>query len=158
MDVRWGEVTGALLTLLIMVALPLVAINYLPAQILEQLSATGLDVRSLAMQTAMLGLVVSAIALAKAVVATTSITYLILDVSVNVFTLAFALLIVGVGNIGSLGLSSFSLKQGKVATDIAIDLRIFIYLTIGAVTLSVLQSIVRFREARAEVKRAPAPN
>lgn len=158
MEVRWGEVAGALLTFIVLVALPLAAINYLPAQTLEQLSATGLDIQSLATQTAMLGLVVSAIALAKAVVATTSIAYLLLDVSGNVVTLAFALLIVGVGSIGSLGLSSFSLKQGKVATEIALDLRIFIYLTVGAVALSVIQSIVRFREARAEAKQAPAPN
>jgi len=157
MNIRWGEVTGALLTFIVLVVLPFVAINYLPSNILSQLSATGLDARSLATQTAMLGLVVSAIALTKAVVATTSITYLLLDVSVNVVTLAFALHIVGAGNIGSLGLSSFNLKQGKVTTELVIDLRIFIYITISVVALSVLQSIVRFREARAEGKRCQRP-
>ena len=139
MKVRWGEVAGALLTFLIIVALPLVAINYVPAQTIDQLSSTGLDVQGLATQTAMLGLVVSAIALAKV-----SVDYVDhLPHSrriVNVFTLVFALLIVGVGNIGNLGLSSFSLKQGKVTTEIVLDLRIFIYLTIGVVTFSVLQS------------------
>lgn len=158
MRARWAEVAGALLTFIVLVVLPLAALYYLPAQTLEQLSATGLDLPSLATQTAILGLVVSAIALAKAVIATTSVTYLILDISMNIVTLAFALLVVGVGNIGSLGLSNFSFKQGRSTTDIAIDFRIFIYLTLGVVVLAVLQSIVRFREARAEVKQAPTTN
>ena len=158
MTIRWGEVAGAFLTLIVLVALPLAAINYLPARTLEQLSASGIDLPSLAMQTAILGIILSAIALAKAVVPTKSVTYLILDISINVVTLAFALLVVGVGNIGSLGLSGFSLKQGKTTTEITIDLRIFIYLTLGAVTLSVIQSIVRFREARIEAKLTSKPN
>jgi hypothetical protein len=154
MKVRWGEVAGALLTFLVFVALPLAIINYLPAQTLEQLSATGLNIQSLATQTAMLGLVISAIALAKAIVERTSIAYLVLDVSSNIVSLVFALLVVGVGNIGSLGYSSFSLKQGKVTTEIMLDLRVFIYLTIGVVAVSVLQSVAKFREARAEAGKS----
>jgi uncharacterized membrane protein YuzA (DUF378 family) len=74
----------------------------------------------------------------------------VLDASSNVVSLIFALMVVGVGNIGSLGYSSFTLKQGKVTTEIALDLRVFIYLTVGVVAVSVLQSVARFREARAE--------
>jgi len=40
---------------------------------------------------------------------------------------------VGVGNIGSLGYSSFKLTQGKVTMEILLDLRVFIWLTIGVV-------------------------
>jgi hypothetical protein len=158
MAVRWDEVAGALLTFLVLVALPLAAIRLLPSQTLDQLSATGLDVQGLATETAMLGLVISAIALAKAIAERTSIAYLVLDISSNIVSLAFALLVVGVGNIGNLGYSSFSLNQGKVTTEIVLDLRVFIYLTIGVVTVSVLQSIVRFREARAEAKQVQPPN
>jgi hypothetical protein len=158
MNVRWGEVAGALFTFLILVALPLAAVNYLPAQTLEQLSATGLNIQSLATEMAMLGLVVSAIALAKAVADRTSVAYLLLDISSNIISLVFALLVVGVGNIASLGLSSFSLQQGKVTTEIILDLRIFIYITICVVTFSVLQSIAKFREARSEANQTPRPN
>jgi hypothetical protein len=158
MKARWGEVAGALLTFLVFVVLPLAIINYLPAQIMEQLSATGFNVQSLATQTAMLGLVISAIALAKAIADRTSVAYLVLDISSNIVSLAFALLVVGVGNIGSLGYSSFSLKQGKVVTEIVLDLRVFIYLTIGVVTVSVLQSVAKFREARAESVKDQQPN
>ncbi len=158
MAIRWGEVAGALLTFLVLVALPLAAINYLPVQIIDQLSATGLDIRSIATETAMLGLVVSAIALVKAIISPTSIAYLLLDVSMNVVTVAFALLVVGAGNIGSFGLSTFSLKQGKVATEITIDLRVFIWLTLGTVVFSIAQSVARFREARAEAAVKANPN
>ncbi len=150
MAVRWGEVAGALFTFLLLVALPLAAIRLLPAQTLDQLTATGLDIPSLATQAALLGLVISAIALAKAITERTSIAYLILDISSNLVSLAFALLIVGVGNIGSLGYSSFKFTQGKVTTEILLDLRVFIWLTVGVVALSVLQAVAKFREARAE--------
>ena len=59
----------------------------------------------------------------------------------------------GVGNIGSLGYSSFKLTQGKVTMEILLDLRVFIWLTIGVVVLNVLQSLVRFREVRAEEEK-----
>jgi len=156
--VRWGEVAGALMTFIVLVALPLAAIRLLPEQTLNQFSDMGLDVQGLATETAILGLVISAIALAKAIVENTSIAYLILDVSSNIIFLAFTLLVVGVGNIGNLGYSSFSLKQGKLTTEIMLDLRVFIYLTMGVVAVSVLQSVARFREARAEEKQVQPPN
>jgi hypothetical protein len=153
MVLRWGEAASALLTFLILVVLPLAAIWLIPPQTLDQLAATGLDVQSLATQTALLGLVVSAISLAKAITVSTSMVYLILDVSSNLVSLAFALLIVGVGNIGSLGYSSFKLTQGKVTTEILLDLRVFIWLTIGVVALNVLQALVKFREVRTDEKK-----
>jgi hypothetical protein len=156
--VRWGEVAGALMTFIVLVALPLAAIRLLPGQTLTQFSDMGFDVQGLAIETAILGLVISAIAFAKAIVGKTSIAYLILDVSSNIIFLAFTLLVVGVGNIGNLGYSSFSLKQGKLTTEIMLDLRVFIYLTIGVVAVSVLQSVARFREARAEEKQVQPPN
>lgn len=148
--VRRGEVAGALFTFLVLVALPLATIRFLPVQTLDQLSAMGLDVPGLATQTALLGLIISAIALVKAIIMRTSIAYLILDISSNVVSLAFALLVVGVGNIGSLGYSNFRFTQGKVTTEILLDLRFFIWLTVGVVALSVLQSVAKFREDRGE--------
>ena len=150
MVMRRAEVAGALFTFLVLVALPLTAIRLIPAQTLDQLSARGLNVPGLATQTALLGLVISAIALAKAITKRTLITYLILDVSSNLVSLAFALLVVGVGNIGSLGYSNFRFMQGKVTTEILLDLSFFIWLTIGVVTLSILQSVAKFHEDRGE--------
>ena len=150
MDVRRSEVEGALFTFILLVALPLIAIRIIPAQTLSQLTATGLDIPSLITQTTLIGLVISAIALVKAITSRTSIAYLVLDVSLNLISLAFALLIVGIGNIGSLGNSNFKITQGKATTEILLDLRVFLWLTIGVVALSVLQSVAKFREAKAE--------
>ena len=143
-----GDINSALFTFLTLVALPLVAIKFIPVQTLEQLSATGFDIQSVVEQTVLLGLIVSAISLAKAITASTSIVYLILDISSNLVSLAFAFFIMSVGNIGRLGYTSLKLTQGKVTTDILLDLRVFIWLTLGVVALTVLQSLVRFREAR----------
>ena len=153
MTLKWSDVNSALFTFLILVMLPLVALRFIPTQTLEQLLAAGLDIQNVVKQTALFGLVVSVISLAKAITTSTSIVYLILDISSNLVSLAFAFLIVGIGNIGSLGYSSFKLTQGKVTTEILFDLRVFIWLTIGVVTLNVLQSLVRFREARADEER-----
>jgi bacteriorhodopsin len=158
MAVRRGEVVGALLTFIVFVVFPLAVINVLPAQTLSQLSAMGFDVQELATGTAMLGLIISAIALAKAIVEKTSIIYLILDVSSNIVFFTFALIVVGVGNIENLGYSSYSFNQGKVTTEIVLDLRVFIYLTLGVVMISVLQSIAKFRETRIEFKQTPQLN
>ena len=153
MALKWRDVVAALLTFLILVVLPLVGIRLIPQQTLKHLAATGFDVQSFATQMALFGLVVSAISLVKAIVARTSIAYLILDISSNLVSLTFALLLVGLGNIGSLGYSYFKLTQGKVTTEILLDLRVFIWLTIGAVGLSIIQSLVRFSEVRAEEEK-----
>jgi hypothetical protein len=156
--VRRKEVAGAVFTFLVLVALPIVCINYVPTQTIDQLYSTGLDIRGLVTQTAMLGLVVSAMALAKAIADKASPTYLILDIISNMISLVFALLVVGVGNIANLGHSSFSLVQGKVTTEIVLDLRVFIYFTVAIVAFSVMQSVAKYREARAEANQAPTPN
>jgi hypothetical protein len=147
---RRREVAGALFTFFVLVLLPQVAIRLMPAQTLNQLSAMGLDVPGLILQTSLIGIVIFVITLVKAITNRTSIVYLILDVSLNMVSLVFALLVVGMGNIGSLGYSSFRLTQGKVTTEILLNLRLFIWLTVGVVILSVFQSVAKFREVRAE--------
>ncbi|MGD0803776.1 MAG: hypothetical protein ABSA11_06865 [Candidatus Bathyarchaeia archaeon] len=151
MTVRWSEAAAVLLTFLGLVALPLIAIQLVPAQTLDQLKVTGLDIQDFLMQTAVLGLIISVITLVKAIIRRTSIAYLVFSVSSDLISLAFALLVIGVGNVGSLGYSSFKFMQEKVVTEIVLDLRVFIWLSVGVVAISVLQSVVKFREMRSEI-------
>ncbi len=150
MKIRWGEAAGGIVTLIVFVALPLAAQRYLPQQTLLQLEETGLDIQGFVNQVVMLGLVLTALTVGRALAAKSSVEYLILDISSIVAGLVFALLIVGAGDIGSLGYSSLNLSEGKQATEITMDLRAFIYLSLGTVALRILQSVVRFHEARAE--------
>ena len=150
MKVRWGDVAGALVTLTVFVALPLAALRYLPPQTLLQLEEAGIEVQGLVNQTVMLGLVLTALAIGKALAAKSSVEYLVLDVSSIVAGLAFTLLIVGAGDIGSLGYSRLNLGGGKQATEITLDLRAFIYISLVTVTMRIAQSVLRFRETRAE--------
>jgi hypothetical protein len=149
MKIRWGEAAGALVTLIVFVALPLAALRYLPPQTALQLEETGLDVRGLVNQMVVLGLVLTALEVGRAHAAKSSVGYLILDVSSIVAGLAFTLLIVGAGNIGSLGYSTLNLGGGRQVTEITLDLRAFIYISLGTVALRITQSVLRFREARA---------
>src|SRR5512136_1791398 len=105
MKVRWGEAAGALVTLAVFVALPLAALRYLPPQTLLQLEETGLDVQGFVSQMALLGLVLAALAVGKSLSAKSSVWYLVLDVSSIVAGLAFTLLVIGVGDLGSFGYS-----------------------------------------------------
>ena len=150
MKVRWGDVAGALVTLTVFVALPLTALRYLPPQTLLQLEEAGIEVQGLVNQTVMLGLVLTALAIGKALAAKSSVEYLVLDVSSIVAGLVFTLLIVGAGDLGSLGYSRLTLSEGKQATEITLDLRAFVYISLGIVALMILQSVQRFREAKAE--------
>jgi len=150
MKVRWGDVAGALVTLTVFVALPLTALRYLPPQTLLQLEEAGIEVQGLVNQTVMLGLVLTALAIGKALAAKSSVEYLVLDVSSIVAGLAFTLLVVGAGDLGSLGYSRLTLSEGKQATEITLDLRAFVYISLGIVALMILQSVLRFREAKAE--------
>ena len=69
MKMRWGEAAGAILTLMVFVALPLAAMRYLPPQTLLQLEETGLDIQGFANQMVMLGLVIAALIVGKALTA-----------------------------------------------------------------------------------------
>ncbi len=150
MKMRLGEAAGALITIILFIVLPLAAQRYLPSQILLQLEEAGFDIQGFANQMVVLGLVLTAITVGKALTVKSSVTYLILEISSILAGLAFALLIVGAGDIGNLGYSSLSLSKGKQSTEITLDLRVFIYFSLGTVALRILQSVARFREARAE--------
>ena len=154
MGVRYGDVGVAIATFLVLVALPLSVIWFLPPDYVQQFSSAGLDIPSVLYQTAALGVVISVVTLAKAFIDKASIKYLLLGIASEVISLAFALLVVGAGNIGNLGYSNIRIAQGKLTTVIALDLRVFVWLTIVVVGLSVLQTIMKFREAKAE-KTAP---
>jgi len=151
MKVRWGEAAGAFLTLLMFVALPLAALRYLSPQILSQLEESGLSIQGVVNQIMILGIIIAAITVAKAVIVQTSVTYLLLDIISIVIGLAFALLIFGAGNISSFGCSNLRLGKGEQTIDLTLDLRVFIYITLVTVALRILQSILKFREARIEV-------
>lgn len=150
MKISSSAVFSALITIALFVVIPQVLIRLLPSSVLTQFEASGLDLQSFVIQSSILGIVIAAITLSKGIVKKTSITYLILDVVANTVALAFLLIVVGIGNVGNLGLTSFNIKQENASVNIILNLQIFIWITIGLVTLRVINSIVEFGEARAE--------
>lgn len=103
----------------------------------------------------MLGFVVAAVTLVKGIVERTSIAYLILDIVENIVALIFTFFVIGVGNIGNLGLTSFNVVQGNLTANISLDIRFFLWVTMGIVGFRVVSSIVEFNEAKTETTTAP---
>jgi hypothetical protein len=154
LKVEKGAVFSSLIVILLLVVLPIVAIRYMPTELVTQLEAAGFNVNSFITQTVMLGLFVATITLLKGVIDKSSLIYLILDIAGNTVSLAFALLVIGIGNISSLGLTSFKIQQAKIILYISLDLRIFLWLSIGVVVLGVIRSILKFNEAKTETENA----
>ena len=122
---------------------------------LNQLELAGFSLQSFVVQMAMLGFVVAAVTLVKGIVERTSIAYLILDIVENIVALIFTFFVIGVGNIGNLGLTSFNVVQGNLTANISLDIRFFLWVTMGIVGFRVVSSIVEFNEAKTETTTAP---
>jgi hypothetical protein len=122
---------------------------------LSQLESAGFSLQSFATQMAMLGFVIASVTLVKGIVERTSITYLILDVVENIVALIFTFFVIGIGNVGNLGLTDFSIVQGNLTANIALDIRVFLWVTIVIVGLRVVSSIVEFKEAKTETIAIP---
>ncbi len=149
MAIRRSDAGSAIVTLLTLVVLPIAAFLYL-APDAQRLTSSSLDLREVLYQTVALGVVITILALIKAVIDKASISHLFLSVASEVVSLAFALLVVGVGNIENLGYSSFRISQGKLTTIVALDLRVFLWLTFAVVAAGVLKIVAQFMEVRAE--------
>lgn len=155
MKVRQSAVVSAFATILILVVLPFVVLRLLPDEMLSQLESSGFSLQSFVVQMAMLGFIVAAITLVKGIFERTSITYLILDVLENIVSLIFTFFIIGVGNIGNLGFTSFRIVQGNLTANIILDIRFFLWVAMVVVGLRVVSSIVEFNEEKTEVTVAP---
>ncbi len=149
MAIRRSDIGSAIVTFLILVVLPIAAFLYLAPDV-QRFTSSSLDLQGVMYQTVALGVVITTLALIKAVVDEASVTYLLVSVASEVVSLAFALLVVGVGNIQNLGYSSFTIAQGKLTTIVVLDLRIFVWLTFTVVFASVLRTVAQFREVRTE--------
>jgi hypothetical protein len=150
MKLKLSAVASTLLVFIVLVALPLAAIRYVPTEILSSIQQAGFDIQLFATETAILGLVVASITLIKGIVEPTSVTYLILSLVSSGFGLIFALIVLGVGNIADLGLTRFQVSNERMSAFIRIDLRIFIWITFAAVLLQMVQNVYEWREVRAD--------
>ena len=147
-----STVIKAILAFLVFVILPLAGLRYLPKGLKDQLQSTGFDTQSFAIETAIIGVVVTVIILIKGIVDPTSVTYLIVSLISSGLSLIFTLVVLGVGSISNLGLTSFKVVNNQVETYIKLDLRVFIWIMMGVVLFQMAQAYFEWREAKTEQK------
>jgi ABC-type uncharacterized transport system fused permease/ATPase subunit len=92
--------------------------------------------------------VTAALTLIKGFVDETNIISLIVTIAQNLSSLIFMVILLGAGNIMSMGLTEFTIDQGAAISVIRMDLRVFIYFTFGTIGLKVIQSYLEWTEAR----------
>ena len=63
-------------------------------------------------------------------------------------SLIFMVLLLGAGNIASLGYTEFDIAMQGATTSIAMDLRVFVYISIATILLKVVQVYLEWNEAR----------
>jgi hypothetical protein len=147
-DRRIGALISAAITLILFVGVPYLLPSYITPELAEFLVESGINIDVVVSQIIVIGLIAAALTLLKGFVSPTGITYLFVAVAQNVFTLVFAVILLGVGNIAALGVTEFTLPMQQVTNTIRMDLRVFIYLTFLTVGLKVLQTYLEWSEAR----------
>ena len=152
MKMKSSTVIKAILAFLVFVILPLAGLRYLPKGLKDQLQSTGFDTQSFAIETATIGLIVTLIILIKGIVDPTSVTYLIVSLISSGLSLIFTLVVLGVGSISNLGLTSFKVVNNQVETYIKLDLRVFIWIMMGVVLFQMAQAYFEWQEAKTEQK------
>ncbi|KON31213.1 hypothetical protein AC482_01535 [miscellaneous Crenarchaeota group-15 archaeon DG-45] len=152
MRIRAGAVASAVITLAVFAVLPLALPALLPPDLTDAISLMGFDLPSLLNEVAIIGVVLSAIALARGLVEKTSPAYPALSAVSNVGWLAFSLLVLGLGEIGTLGVTELSFEVPGGVNAVVFDMQLFVYIAVVAVGLKIIHSVLEFLDARSSTK------
>jgi hypothetical protein len=145
-----GSVISALITALIFVGIPFLLPSYLPPDIAQMMTDAGMDIPGFLNQMKILGGITAIITLVKGFVDKTSLIYLLASVVQNVSALGFTVILLGAGDYASLGLTEFTVDMEGMVSQIIMDMRVFVYLTVAVVALRIIQSYLEWGEAKAE--------
>ena len=157
---RSNAILSALFTLVVFVGLPVGVIYLLPVDIAAQLSQLGFGVQGLLDQTIVISLVIAAIIVAKGFIDEKSVAYLLLNLASNGITLLFTFVVLGLGNIGSMGLTTIKLSMGNTEITVMTDMRLLLQIAVLLVVLKMIQVVLEWREVRVEAAQkvsAPQP-
>ena len=92
------------------------------------------------------------IILIKGIVDPSSVTYLLVSLISSGLSLIFTLIVLGVGSISNLGLTSFKVVANQIETYIKLDLRVFIWIMMGVVLFQMAQAYFEWQEFKTEQK------
>lgn len=151
---KTGAIISALITLLLFVGIPYLLPSYIPSDLLAQIESSGFDLAGFINQIMIIGAVTAALTLAGGFVDPSSTLSLIVRVAQACLSLIFIVVFLGAGNIAGLGYTQFEVAMEGVTSSIAMDLRVFVYISIATILLKVIQVYLEWNEERIEA--APA--
>ena len=150
MTSKSGAVISALITLVLFVGIPYLLPSYIPADLLAQVESSGFDLAGFTNQIMIIGAVTAGLTLAVGFVNPSSALSLILRIAQAGLSLVFIVVFLGAGNIAGLGYTEFDIAMEGVTSSIAMDLRVFVYISIASILLKMVQVYLEWNEERIE--------
>jgi hypothetical protein len=147
---KLGAVISAAITLILFVGIPYMLPSYIPPDLAAQIEQSGFDLAGFTSQIMLIGAVTAGLTLVGGFVDPKSIVSLVVKIAQAGSSLVFMVLLLGAGNIASLGYTQFDVAMQGVQSSIAMDLRVFVYISIATILLKVVQVYLEWNEARIE--------
>lgn len=147
---KTGAVISAVITLILFVGIPYLLPGYIPPDLMTQIEQSGFNLDSFTSQIMIIGVATAALTLVGGFAEPTSIIALLVKMAQAGFSLILIIVFLGAGNIASLGYTEFKVAMQGVQSTITMDLRVFVYISIGTIFLKVLQVYLEWKEARVE--------
>ncbi len=147
---KTGAVISAVITLILFVGIPYLLPGYIPPDLMTQIAQSGFNLDSFTSQIMIIGVATAALTLVGGFAKPTSIIALLVKMAQAGFSLILIIVFLGAGNIASLGYTEFRVAMQGVQNTITMDLRVFVYISIGTIFLKVLQVYLEWKEARVE--------
>jgi ABC-type multidrug transport system fused ATPase/permease subunit len=147
---KTGAIISAAITLILFVGIPYLLPDYIPADLAAQIEQSGFNLADFSNQIMMIGVVTAVMTLVGGFVEPTSVIALLVKIAQAGFSLVLIIVFLGAGSIANLGYTTFDVAMEGVQSTIAMDLRVFVYLSIGTILLKVIQVYLEWNEERIE--------
>lgn len=144
---RIRPVVSAIITLILFVVVPYMLPEYIPPDVNQLIAESGIDLDWFLNEIMLVGAVTAAITLVKGLAGKTSPVWLLAALAQNVSSLVFTLILLGAGDILSLGFVELTMYAENATNYITMNMRVLVYLSIEVVALSMIRSYLRWREA-----------
>ncbi len=150
MTSKTGAVISAAITLILFVGIPYMLPSYIPPGLMVQIEQSGFDLAGFINQIMIIGAVTAGFTLVGGFVDPSSVIALVVKIAQAGSSLVFMVLLLGAGNIAGLGYTQFDIAMQGAQSSIAMDLRAFVYISIGTILLKIVQVYLEWNEARIE--------
>ena len=141
------HIISAIITLILFVIVPYMLPEYIPPDVNQLIAESQIDLDWFLNQIMLVGAVTAAITLVKGLAGKTSPVWLLASLAQNVSSLVFTLILLGAGDIMSLGVVELTMDAENATNYITMNMRVLVYLSIEVVALSMIRSYLRWREA-----------